>query len=173
MEGRMNFDKGKSRPFWNNSSKERYESISLLNNRIDNPNLKFDLLIEDLKNASSISTCGSNKENSLERFDNGKPILGWLVYKKNIYQTSFPPHLLVSQNDQDFQNREFGESQENQLESLLEQFVIKQTIFNKKLVGQLKTLKEQASTLEKNVKIICTQKDALREQVEQVLHGSD
>jgi hypothetical protein len=37
----------------------------------------------------------------------------------------------------------------------------------------MKTLKEQASTLEKNVKIICTQKDAFREQVEQVLHGWD
>jgi hypothetical protein len=89
MEGRMNFDKVKSRPFWNNSSKERYESISLLNNRIYNLNLKFDLLIEDLKNALSLSTCGSNKQNFLERSDNGKPILGWLLNQKNILPKLF------------------------------------------------------------------------------------
>jgi hypothetical protein len=34
----------------------------------------------------------------------GKVILGWLVNKKKIYQNSFPTHLHVSQNDQDFQN---------------------------------------------------------------------
>jgi hypothetical protein len=94
--------------------------------------------------------------------------------KKILPKNSFPPHLLVSQNYQDFQNREFSESQEKHLESSLKKVVIKQTILKKKnIVGQMKTLKEQASTLEKNVKIICTQKDAFREQVEQVLHGWD
>jgi hypothetical protein len=65
--------------------------------------------MEDLKNALSLSTCGSNKQNFLERSNNGKPILGWLLNQKKFYQNSFTTHLLVFENDQDFQNREFGE----------------------------------------------------------------
>jgi hypothetical protein len=54
--------------------------------------------------------------------------------KKILPKNSFPPHLLVSQNYQDFQNREFSESQEKHLESSLKKVVIKQTILKKKKI---------------------------------------
>jgi hypothetical protein len=46
-------------------------------------------------------------------------------------------------------------------------------IFNKKLIEQFKRMKEKASTLEKNLKTICTQKDVVKEQVDMSTYMHD